>query len=252
MSTEKAEAIVIRQVDFSESSRVVTFFSKEFGKFSALAKGAKRLKGPFDAALDLLSRCRVVFIKKSYGSLNLLTEARLSTRFRPQPAELQRVYGGYYVAELLQGLTEDFDPDPALYDLTVETLDAFAIPDTPSSSTLVRFEILLLREIGLLPNLSECSVCGEPVAVTPKISDGRFNHWVTQGGLLCAACRKEEYSGTAISARAISLMRQLTEDNTAFGSESTQTEIAECHRFALSAITNALGRKPSTLRYIQI
>ena len=103
MSLEKADALVIRQADFSESSRVVTFFSREFGKFAALAKGAKRLKGPFDAALDLLSTCRVVFIRKSSGTLNLLTEARLTQRFTPQnsgtPGSLNSVYGGYYVAE---------------------------------------------------------------------------------------------------------------------------------------------------------
>ena len=54
MSTrEKTEGIVIRQADFSESSRVVTFFTRDFGKISALAKGAKRLKGPFQAAIHL-------------------------------------------------------------------------------------------------------------------------------------------------------------------------------------------------------
>ncbi|MCP4512694.1 MAG: DNA repair protein RecO, partial [Fuerstiella sp.] len=94
MSTEKAEAIVIRQADFSESSRVVTFFSKEFGKFSALAKGAKRLKGPFDAALDLLSMCRIVFIRKSSGTLSLLTQASLDSRFSPVSGSLNSLYGG--------------------------------------------------------------------------------------------------------------------------------------------------------------
>ena len=83
VSLEKADAIVIRQADFSESSRVVTFFSREFGKFAALAKGAKRLKGPFDAALDLLSTCRVDFIRKSSGTLNLLTESRITQRVTP-------------------------------------------------------------------------------------------------------------------------------------------------------------------------
>jgi len=54
MSTEKTEAIIIRQVDFSETSRVVTFYTREFGKVPLLAKGAKRLKGPFESGLDLL------------------------------------------------------------------------------------------------------------------------------------------------------------------------------------------------------
>ncbi len=129
MSLEKADALVIRQVDFSESSRVVTFFSREFGKFAALAKGAKRLKGPFDAALDLLSACRVVFIRKSSGTLNLLTESRLIRRFQPQnsgsKSGLSSLYGGYYVAELLSGLTEDFDPAPEVYDLAFRLCGPF-------------------------------------------------------------------------------------------------------------------------------
>lgn len=252
LSLEKADAIVIRQVDFSESSRVVTFFSREYGKFSAMAKGARRIKGPFDAALDLLSRCRVVFIKKSSGALHLLTEARLTTRFRPEPAELPRVYGGYYVAELLNGLTEDLDVAPTLFDLAVQTLEALSRPEIHPSAVLIRFEVLLLREIGLLPNLSECSVCGVPVGEAPKSHHGQFAHWVTQGGLLCAACRKEEYAGTSISASSISILRQISSDDAVTPTELSDTQAAECHRFAVSAITSALGRKPLTLRYIRI
>ena len=55
MSSEKASAIVIRAVEFSETSLVVTLFTREFGKLGALAKGARRLKGPFESALDLLA-----------------------------------------------------------------------------------------------------------------------------------------------------------------------------------------------------
>ena len=253
MSTEKADVIVIRQVDFSESSRVVTFFSKEFGNFAALAKGAKRLRGPFDAALDLLSRCRVVFIKKSSGTLNLLTEARLTARFRPASADLSRVYGGYYVAELLNGLTEDFDVAPGLYELAVTTLETLSDPQSHPGTAIVRFEVLLLQELGLLSNLLECSVCGKPFTEAASGKNGRFNHWVTQGGLLCAACRREEYSSTSISADSLAVLRALSAlklDSPPAALEAIQ--ITECHRFALSAITNALGRKPATLRYIPI
>src|SRR5579859_7002417 len=116
MSTEKSAAIVIRLADFSESSRVVTMFTREFGKVAVLAKGAKRLKGPFEAALDLLAVCQVVFIRKSTSGLDLLTEAQLQTRFKPSPGDLGCLYGGYYIAELLDALNEDYDPHPILFD----------------------------------------------------------------------------------------------------------------------------------------
>ena len=253
MSLEKADALVIRQVDFSESSRVVTFFSREFGKFAALAKGAKRLKGPFDAALDLLSACRVVFIRKSSGTLNLLTEARLISRFQPQNSGakggLSSLYGGYYVAELLSGLTEDFDPAPEVYDLAISTLSALSSPEILSSPVIIHFEISLLQLIGLLPNLFECSVCGEAVQTGKQ-----FAHWVSQGGVLCGACRREEFAGVSISSGSIEILRRLTQESaeTIGNIEFTKKQSEECHKLAVSAITHALGRRPSTLRYIQI
>ena len=253
MSLEKADALVIRQVDFSESSRVVTFFSREFGKMATLAKGAKRLKGPFDAALDLLSACRVVFIRKSSGTLNLLTEARLISRFQPQNSDangaLSSLYGGYYVAELLNGLTEDFDPAPELYDLALSTLSALSSSHNLSSPVIIHFEISLLQLIGLLPNLFECSVCGETVQ-----TDSQLAHWVSQGGLLCGACRREEFAGVSISSGSVEILRRIAHESaeTINQIDFTKKQLEECHRLAVSAITHALGRKPSTLRYIQI
>ena len=115
MSTEKSEGLILRVTDFSETSRIVVIFTREFGKISALAKGGKRLKGPFESALDLLATCQIVFLSKGTSGLDLLTEAKLVHRFRPQERELVCLYAGYYVAELLLGLTEDYDPHPDLY-----------------------------------------------------------------------------------------------------------------------------------------
>jgi DNA repair protein RecO (recombination protein O) len=251
VSTEKADAIVIRQVDFSESSRIVTFFSREFGKLTAMAKGAKRLKGPFDAALDLLSTGRIVFIRKSAGTLNLLTEARLTTRFRPQGADLLRVYGGYYVADLLNGLTEDFDPHPDLFDQSARVLQSLCSADSTPSLSIVHFEVVLLREIGLLPNLDGCSVCGNAITF-----HGQFTHWASQGGLLCAGCRREEYSGKSVSAESVRFMRQLanpesTDPPPTPPTPPAQATLKQCHQLAVSAITSALGRRPRTLRYLE-
>lgn len=247
MTTEKADAMVIRQADFSESSRVVTFFSREFGKLSLLAKGAKRLKGPFDAALDLLSTCRIVFIRKSSGALGILTQAQLSRRFAPIQNDINSFYGGYYVADLLNGLTEDFDPDPGVFDLAAATLEQLGDPETQSLRAIVTFEVKLLGHIGLFPDLAACSVCGEPVANSSKMA-----HWVGQGGLLCAHCRRPEYADRSISSGTIAILKNLNSSDSRLVHrvKITDQQLNECHRLAVSAITNALGKKPGTLRYL--
>src|SRR5271165_1114678 len=101
MSLEKATAIVLRTTDWSESSRIATFWTREFGKVRALAKGGRRLKSAFENALDLL------------------TEAQVVQRFPRLRDDLDALYAAYYVAELLDDWMEEYDPHPLLFDEAV-------------------------------------------------------------------------------------------------------------------------------------
>src|SRR6202012_3711180 len=95
MAAERALAIVVRGTDWSETSRITTLFTREFGKVRALAKGGRRLKSNFDVAFDLLTVCQIVFIRKSSGGLDLLTEARLEEQFPVLRRNLFALNAGY-------------------------------------------------------------------------------------------------------------------------------------------------------------
>src|SRR5262245_23547782 len=120
--SEKATALVLRTTDWSETSRIATLWTRELGKVRVLAKGGRRLKSNFESALDLLTVCSIVLLRKSSGSLDLLTEAQVVERFPRLRQDLQALYAAYYVAELLADWTEDYDPHPALFDEARETL----------------------------------------------------------------------------------------------------------------------------------
>src|SRR5207244_2036701 len=77
MTAQKATALVLRTVDWSDTSRIATLWTREFGKVRVLAKGGRRLKSNFESALDLLTVCSIVLLRKSSASLDLLTEARV-------------------------------------------------------------------------------------------------------------------------------------------------------------------------------
>ncbi len=248
MATEKTEAIVIRLADFSESSRVVTLMTRDFGRISALAKGAKRLKSSFESGLDLLSRCRIVFIQKSSGTLDLLTESQLVQRFQPRAGSLAHLYSGYYVAELLNALVEEHDPHPNLFDIAVETLDSLQNESSPFIP-VTRFELAIHAEIGQLPDFYTCTICQREM-----ISDEPGRFWVSQSGLICSSCGHSEYQASEFSPESLLLLRRLLECD---GKQLRGIEVApqqkkEIRKLMLSAVSSILGRRPKTLSMIQM
>jgi DNA repair protein RecO (recombination protein O) len=246
MPSEKATAIVLRTIDFSESSLVVTLFTREFGKIGALAKGARRLKGPFESALDLLALCRIVFLHKSSDALDLLTEAKLLRRFRPAGHDLAGLYAGYYLAELLDGLTDEDDPHPELFDLADETLAALGAGESVAKWVL-RFELIALRLLGHVPSFDVCVECGAPVAAAGRVAFGQLD-----GGVLCPGCRGGKKQVVLVSAGALQTMVQLADAN---GNAWRQLEInprilGELRGLLNHYFTHLLGRKPKLLKYL--
>ncbi len=247
MDAEKTDAIVIRLADFSNTSRVVTFFTRDFGKTSAIAKGGKRLKGPFDTGLDLLSESRIVFLRKFSGALDILTEASLTLRFRPNSANVGSFYAGCYVADLLTCLTIEDDPHPHLFETAQWALRQL-MTQADYRLVVLRFELVLLREIGHLPVLDACIECGESTD-----EHKHYSYWLTQGGLLCPRCQSDEYSQHAIQAGSVELMKKLAIDSNPHAEHvsASPKQVQEVRRTLTSSISSILGYQPKTLRFLQ-
>ena len=247
MSTEKTIGLVIRQADFSETSKVITFFTRDWGKICVIAKGARRLKSAFESAIDLMAVCEIVFIRKSSGGLDLLTEAKLQQRFQPEGREMMRLYGGYYVVELLTGLTVDYDPHQELFDITVLTLEKLIKADNPQR-TLIVYELNILREIGQLPALDICMQCDAELTS----ASGPFGYWMNQGGLICNQCRNREFQQQTLSAGTVALLQKLSASPSEQSDRLllTPQQIQEIRYFTSSTIAHILGHRPKTLRYL--
>ena len=205
MSSEKANAIVLRVVEFSETSSICALFTREFGKVRGLAKGARRRKGPFESALDLLAQCRIVFLRKSSDALDLLTEAKLEKRFRPASGGLSSLYAGYYIAEILNEFTDDGDPHPELYDAAVTTLAALEEGGDVDHAAL-RFELTALRVLGHQPSLDRCVECGAEITTTHRVFFGQL-----VGGVICESCRHGKKQVVSVSPRVMQCLKQLSE-----------------------------------------
>jgi DNA repair protein RecO (recombination protein O) len=240
MSSEKSPALVLRLVDFSETSLVVTLYTRDFGKIGALAKGARRPKSAFEGALDLLSVCRVVFLHKSTDALDLLTEAKLQRRFRAGARDLTRLYAGYYVAELLDELTHTGDPHPDLYDAAEQALaELDGEGDVPAVT--LRLEMTALRILGHMPSLRECVGCGAVVDW-----EGRVAFGMLEGGVLCPGCRPGKRQVVSVSGEVVKTLARFADATTSAWREQpvTSKTWGELRGVLNHYLANLLGKKP--------
>jgi DNA repair protein RecO (recombination protein O) len=242
VALEKAEGLIVRGADWSETSRIVTIWTREFGRVRVLAKGGRRLKSSFESALDLLSVYSIVLIRKSSGGLDLLTEARVLRGFPHLRLDLQALYAAYYMAELLSDWTEDYDPHPALYDETLAALAEFGGGN--QGLRLARYECVLFAELGYSPQLDACTGCGE-------IPDGAALAFSAHaGGVLCLRCARTQADRRALSPDAWTALRELAASPDAWRKSWTPAVRSEIRRILGYYVSSLLGRQPRLLPYL--
>ena len=244
MSSEKTIAIVLRVVEFSESSCIVTMMTHEFGKITALAKGARRRKSPFEGALDLLSLSRIVFLHKKSESLDLLTEAKLERRFKSASSNLDRLYAGYYVVELLNAMTDENDPHNDLFGLANDVLTSID-QGNDLKLQLCRMELGALNLLGHQPMLKRCVGCGKEKTLATK----RVNFGLLAGGIYCNQCRKGKTNVVSLTEETWNslVMFSQTENQSATVMEH---RYGEMRKFLNQYIANHLGYRPRLQKYI--
>ena len=246
MAAEKKLALVLKVVEFSESSCIATLLTRDFGKITTLAKGARRRKSPYEGALDLLSVSRIVFLHKKSEALDLLTEAKLERRFRSAAIDLDRLYSGYYIAELLGELTDENDPNHELFDLAQASLHA--IDDGEDAvSRLINFEIQALTVLGHKPMLDRCVGCGRE----KQINDLNVYFGLTLGGIVCANCRKGKTSVVSLRASTWKYLFGLTKPESQQQIETIDHNPGEIRQFMNQFISHHLGHRPKMQKYLK-
>ena len=123
----KDSAICIRAVDYSETSQIVTFFARATGKFTAIAKGSKRPKSAFDGPIEVFSLGQIVFSDSNREKLATLTEFQQRLSLAGLSKNLFALNCASFAIELLNSLTDDYDPHPQLFDSLLQFLQNISI-----------------------------------------------------------------------------------------------------------------------------
>ena len=248
MPAVRTIALVLRSFEIFETSLVVNLFTRELGKVSALAKGGRRLKGPFSGGLDLLGVSDIVLLHKGTEALDLLTEAAPLERFDSFRHDLAALYAGYYVAELLSELTDSHDPHPKLFDAAIVTLRHLGDP-VLRDLRLFRFELACLRELGHMPALEDCAQCGKPVE--PLSLGGKYAFGLEAGGLICPSCRPGQKHLAFVNDEALDALRALNASGSGWRRlDPSRATLVSLRETLGGVMSHLIGRRPRLLSYL--
>jgi DNA repair protein RecO (recombination protein O) len=200
MALAKSAALVIGSFPLGESDRVVTFFSRDYGKVRGVAKASRRMRSRFGGALELFTLGQLVFFDTGRSDLVRIDHFDVVEPFARVREDLERLGQAAWIVECVSRLTADRDPHAGLYGLlnrSLRAMDAAAAP----TRVAVCFGVRCLDALGYRPRLDRCVACGRAYPFARPALD--------EGGVVCERCAAVTAGATPISPAALGSLARL-------------------------------------------
>ena len=168
------QGLVLREVNYKESDKLLTVLTAEGGKRTVKARGCRRKGSPLAAAAQLLVYSDMtLFEYRDYFTLN---EAESLQQFWRVRSDLERLSLASYFAEVMEAVAVEGRPDPPALSLILNSLYALDRLNRPLELVKAAFELKLMCLEGYEPLLDACAVCGAPEPEPPlfhrRLPDG--------------------------------------------------------------------------------
>ena len=205
----KTEAIILKGMKYRETSKILTLYTREFGKISVIAKGARSPKSKFGSALEPMNYVLAVFYKKDNRDLHLLAQCDLMKSFRGISEEMDRLHAAMAVVELVNAVSHAEEQNEKLFTTTVEALEKINRATKNALHVFYCFEMRLSDILGFRPNFSTCFGCGEDIETVPGTKDIELH--LSGGGAFCADCSHKSLGQGRISLAGLKSLQRLQE-----------------------------------------
>jgi DNA repair protein RecO (recombination protein O) len=196
----KTAAVVIGSFPLGESDRLVTFYSRDFGKVRGVAKSARRMRSRFGSALELCTLGELIFFDGGRSELVRVDHFDITRPFNRVRENLEKLAQAAWMIECVARLTAERDRHVALFGLLVRGLRALESPRQPARVAMA-FGVRCVEALGHRPRLDACIACGRAYPFPrPALGDG---------GLICEACARPDGDALAISPATIGSFERL-------------------------------------------
>lgn len=198
----KTPAIILKSRKWGEADRIVTCYTLQIGKVRAVARGARRMKSRFGAALEPFTSCHLNLFEKPGDSLYRVSQVDLVEPFSCFRENLQRMTAAARMVNVVAAVTPDGDPESHVFETLEQGLRSLTVSEDPVFTALL-FQIRLLGLTGFRPQTDHCAACGK----TTLIGQPQFSP--TSGGLVCGSCAARQAARcTTLSRGSLAFLQQ--------------------------------------------
>ncbi len=206
MAVLKSEAIPVRISDYSETSIVADFFTRQYGLVRAICKGARRKSKAYESSIDLLALGEMMFYERSSG-LNILKQFSVRSEYLALRGDISRYESALACLDFVRQTGMENQPAPGLFDLFCNALEACST-GKEAWNGVYAFLLGGLRESGFAPSLDTCASCGSDSF--PHGPKARTAISFGEGGALCMKCGRGRKVEMWLSREAFEALRQLS------------------------------------------
>lgn len=175
--TETATGLVLRTRLLTETSLIVHWLTRDLGRLATVAKGARRPKSSFRGKIDLFYLAEFSFSRSPRSELHNLREVSLREPHSRLREDLGYLEQASYAAALVEQATEAETPLPEIFELMSGFLE-YLPTRPPEAQSVFAFELKLLGELGLMPDLAESQLSAGACRVASLFSE---NSWPAVG-----------------------------------------------------------------------
>ncbi len=194
------KGLVLREVNYKESDKILTVLTEEEGKLTVSARGCRKKGNDLTAASQLLVWSEMTLYE--YRGRWTMKEGQALRRFDGVRSDLDKLALGSYFAEVTETLAEEGQREPELLSLTLNCLHALDKLELSHAKVKAAFEWRAMALSGYEPVTDGCAVCGAEAPEEPRLHLG-------EGVVHCAPCRGGVGEGISmpLTAAALSALR---------------------------------------------
>jgi DNA repair protein RecO (recombination protein O) len=211
----RTEAVILRTLKYGETSKILHFYTRSFGRLSVMAKGARGKNSRFGSSLEPMNIVSAVLYKHEHRDLHLLSECDIILPLRTLTENLEKMAVAMSVIGLVDTIAHSEERNEILFGALIETLRGVNDATNDAVPALYFFEVRLLEILGFRPDFRICQRCSVPVGdlASRGTQEGRYG--LGYAGVICPACVRKGHGARKVALQTVRVLQWLQDCSSA-------------------------------------